>query len=111
MNLPSEKVSNLSNWVNVIKIMGGIILNKFIIDTNIKNYLVKTSIYQIPGYKIIKIDKYYILINKNNYLSDDLLTTTNFSNKIPLTNFIQNINDIYLGTPSNYKKNKDKLSP
>ena len=72
------------------------ILNKFIIDTNIKNYLVKTSVYQIPGYKIIKIDKYYALINKNNYLSDDLLTTTNFSNKIPLTNFIQNINDIYL---------------
>ena len=72
------------------------ILNKFIIDTNIKNYLVKTSVYQIPGYKIIKIDKYYVLINKNNYLSDDLLTTTTFSNKIPLTNFIQNINDIYL---------------
>ena len=31
------------------------ILNKFIVDTNIKNYLIKTSIYQIPGYKIIKL--------------------------------------------------------
>jgi superfamily II DNA or RNA helicase len=74
------------------------ILNKFIMDTNIKNYLVKTSIYQIPGYKIIKIDKFYILINKDSFLTNDLLTTSKFLNKIPLMDFIDSVDDMYLST-------------
>ena len=82
------------------------ILNKFILDTNIKNYLVKISIYQIPGHKIIKIDKYYILINKNNYLTNDLLTSSTFSNKISLIDYLGNIDDIYINF---FKKIEDKI--
>ena len=82
------------------------ILNKFIVDTNIKNYLIKTSIYQIPGYKIIKIDKYYILINKDSFLTNDLLTASKFLNKIPLMDFIDSVDDIYLST---FKILEDKI--
>jgi len=90
------------------------ILNKFILDTNIKNYLIKTSIYQIPGHKIIKIDKYYILINKDTFLTNDLLTASNFSSKIPLMDFIDDIDTIYISTfktlENNVKNEDDFLS-
>lgn len=90
------------------------ILNKFVLDTNIKNYLIKTSIYHIPGYKIIKIDKYYILINKDNFLTNDLLTSGNFLNKIPLTDYIENVDEIYNTTfkilENNIKTDDDFLN-